>query len=95
MFCPGNLDYKTVCSELRPVQHKYFEVFIALGVPHHKLKEFEKEADPMAASVDYWLKGNVEDAEHSWMSVVKGLRIAEEKELAEQIEGKFIHKGQY
>ena len=88
----GDLDYKTVCSELRPVKHNYLKVFGCLGVPHHKLKEFEqREVDPMAASVDYWLRGNAKDAEVSWNSLAEALQIAKERKLADHIRGKFCH----
>ena len=61
--------------ELGKVAHKWFKIGVQLGVPHGKLKGFEKEADPLAAVIDYWLNDNVEDAEVpvSWKSVVAAL----------------------
>ena len=56
------------------IAHKLFKIGVQLGVPHHKLKEFEKEADPLSAVIDYWLSGNVEGVPVSWRSIVAALK---------------------
>lgn len=70
----ANLTVKAVCNELCGLRHKCYQIGIQLGVGHNKLKEFEKEADPLAVTIDYWLKGNAgEGVSLSWESVVKVL----------------------
>ena len=55
------------------VAHKWFKIGVQLDVPRHKLKEFEKEDDPLSAVIDYWLNGNVEGVPVSWRSIVAAL----------------------
>ena len=83
------LNLRNICSELSQVAHNWFKIGIQLGVPRHKLKEFEKDSDPLSAVVDYWLKGNVEDVLISWKSVMKALECVEEKGLAKMISKKY------
>ena len=47
-----------------------------MGIPHHVLKKFEKENDPLAAAVNYWLKGNAKESgvPLSWKSIVAALK---------------------
>lgn len=45
-----------------------------LGVPYHKLEEFKKEDDPLAAVIDYCLKGNVEGVPVCCESIVTALK---------------------
>ena len=66
-----------------------------MGIAQHKLKEFEKENDPLAAIIDYWLKGNaVDGAPCSWQSIVAALQSPQVDEigLAAKIEGKHCSK---
>ena len=62
-----------MCDELGPIQHLWFKFGVQLGIPHSKLKEFEKEQDPLAAAVDDWLRGNAEGVTISWKSVAEAL----------------------
>ncbi len=55
------------------MKYVWFEIGIQLGVPRSKLKEFSKEEDPLAAALDYWLNGNVDDVPVSWKSIVAAL----------------------
>ncbi len=77
------------------VKHKCYAVGVQLGVPHHKLKGFEKTNDPMAESIDYWLNGNVEDVPISWNSVAEALcsKHVDERGLAMRISKKFCRHG--
>ena len=63
-----------ICNELSIVKHKIFHIGVQLGVPRYKMKEFKKEDDPLSATIEYWLDGNVEDASLTWQSVVDALR---------------------
>ena len=62
--------------ELGEITHMWFKIGVQLGISCGKLKGFEKEADPLAAVIDYWLNDNVEDAEVpvSWKSIVAALK---------------------
>ena len=84
--------------ELGKVAHKWFKIGVQLGVPLHKLKEFEKEADPLSAVIDYWLNGNVEGVLISWKSIVAALESShvDETGLAHRISKKYcpIHQGE-
>ena len=75
------------------VAHKWFQIGIQLGVPRYKLKEFEKDSEPLSAVVDYWLKGNVEDVPVSWKFVVEALECVGEKGLANTISKKYCQGG--
>ena len=77
--------------ELGNIQHKLFKFGIQLGIPHGKLKEFEKEADPLSTVVDYWLNGNVKGVPVSWKSVVEALESShvDESGLANSISKKY------
>ena len=87
-----DLDLKTVCDELGTLKYKKFEIGVQLGIAYHKLKEFEKELDPLAAAIDYWLKGNAKEGlPCSWQSIVAALRspAVDEAGLAGKIEEKY------
>ena len=73
------------------MKHRWFTIGIQLGVPHHKLKEFEKEEDSLSAVIDYCLRGNVEGVPLSWISVVKALQSFHvgETGLAKRIKNKY------
>ena len=62
-----------------------------LHVPRHKLEEFRKEEDPLAALVDYWLRGNVKGVPVSWQSIVTALESShvDERGLARRIGEKY------
>ena len=74
-----------------------------LSIPYHKLKTFEEEADPLAAILNYWLNGNVEDVPATWKSLVAALEADSVGEggLAKTIMGKYCqsepvrNKGMY
>ena len=77
--------------ELGEVTHKWFKIGIQLGISRGKLKEFEKEDDPLSAIIDYWLNGNVESVPVSWRSVVAALESShvDETGLANRISSKY------
>ena len=58
------------------------------------LKEFQKEDDPLAAAVDYWLNGNVERVPVSWRSIVAALNstCVWENLLAKRISEKYCQQ---
>ena len=78
MFILTGLDrgvnLKNVCSELGEISGKRFKIGIQLGISHSKLKEFEREDDPLSAIVNFWLRGNVEGVPVSWKSIVEALK---------------------
>ena len=85
------LDLSTICEELATVKYKWWDIGLRLHVPYHKLKEFEKEENPLAAVVNYWLKGNVKDVPVTWRSIVAALEAAsvDERGLARTIREKY------
>ena len=84
------------CIELGELQHRWHDLGIALGVPEHKLKEFESSASPFSAMISYWLKGNCEGVPISWETVVKTLQtpIIGEFGLAKTIQAKYCAEGE-
>ena len=68
------LNVRTICKELGEVAYKWYKIGVQLGISRGKLKEFEKEDDPLSAVIDYWLNGNVEGVPVSWRSVVAALK---------------------
>ena len=86
------------------MKHKWFEIGIQLGVPRNILKQFKSEDDPLSASVDYWLKGNVVESAVpiSYQSLVTALKSKHvgEPALAEETSKKYcqqqieVEKGQ-
>lgn len=44
-----------------------------LGIPYEKLMEFKTHQDPLAALIDYWLRGNVPKVPVSWSFIVEAL----------------------
>lgn len=86
-----NLNLKSISNELSTVKHKQSKIGIQLGIPLHKLEEFERERDPLSASIDYWLKGNVEGVPVTWQSIVDALSSphVDEKGLAQDIARKY------
>ena len=83
-----SFDLKTIYNELSVVLYKWFQIGVKLGVPYHKLKEFEEEKDPLAAIIDYGLKGNIEGSPFSWKSIVEALKEIDNS-LARRIENKY------
>ena len=73
------------------MKYKWWDIGLKLHVPYHKLKEFEKEGDPFAAVINYWLNGNVKDIPVTWRSVVMFLEASgvDEKGLAQTIMDKY------
>ena len=70
---PALLDLKTVCDKLGSVEHKSHKIGVMLGLPQHKLLEFQKGDNPLPAIADFWLHGNVEGAEVSWKAIATAL----------------------
>ncbi len=70
-----------------------------LRIPHHKLKELEKELEPLSAVIEYWLKGNVTELPRSisWKSIVTVLRAESigESGLADQISKKYCEQRRF
>lgn len=88
----ADLTLKTICSELGTVSHKWMKIGIQLGIPHHVLKQFEDDSDPLSSAVNYWLKGNAESSVPiSWKSIVAALKdsTVEEGGLAEKLSKKY------
>ena len=79
--------------ELGEVAHKWFKIGVQLSISRGKLKEFENEADPLSAVIDYWMNGNVEEVPVSWRSVVAALESSHvgETGLANSISRKYCH----
>ena len=65
---PGDLG--TICEELATVKYKWRDIGLKLRVPYHRLKEFEKDSNPLMEVINYWLNGNVEDVPVTWRSLV-------------------------
>ena len=84
-------DLSIICEELAKVKYKWKSIGLKLGVPYYKLKEFEKESDPLVEVIDYWLKGNVKDVPITWRSIVAVLESSsvEETRLAQFIMKKY------
>ena len=79
---------------LSTAKHKWFEIGMQLGLPYHKLEEFKEKRDPLAAVIDYWLLGNVEDVPLTWRSIVDALKSGQVNEsgLAKSIEERYCNK---
>ena len=88
-----SFNLREICFELNQAAHTWFKIGIQLGVPRHKLKEFEKDSDPLSAVVDYWLKGNVKDVPVSWKPIVEALEYVGEMSLADTIRMKYCKQG--
>ena len=86
---------REICNALATVKYKWFSIGIQLGIPPHKLKEFEKGADPLVETVDYFLKGNVEGVALSWDSIVTALRSDHvgEPALAKHLQNVYTQQG--
>ena len=82
---------KSICSELGVVTYKWYQIGVQLGIPYHKLKEFEEERDPLVATIHYWLNGNVEGVSISWSSIVTALKSSHvgESGLANKMKKKY------
>ena len=82
LFYSGSLYLKTVCNELEDVKHKAYEIGIQLGIPHSKMLVFKQDGNILSAAIDYWLCGNVPDADIpiTWGSIVAAL---ESKQVGE------------
>ena len=74
LYYPANFTLGVICNALATVKYKWFDIGVQLGVPYHKLKEFEKEDNCLAATIGYFLNGNVKDALLSWDSIVTALK---------------------
>ena len=64
-----------------------------MGIPRNKLLEFQGSPDPLAAVIDYWLRGNVTEP-ISWDTIVTALRshYVSEAGLAEEINQKYCQQ---
>lgn len=74
--------------------YKWIDICVMLEIPYGKLMEFEKDQNPLIASINFWLRGNVEDVSVSWRSIVKALKSESVKEtgLAEIISKKYCNQ---
>ena len=59
-----------------------------MGVPYHKLKDFEEEKAPLSEVISYWHRGNTRKPV-TWGSIAATLRNIEEPALANKIEAKY------
>ena len=86
---------REICNALAKVKYKWFSIGIQLGIPPHKLKEFEKGADPLVETVDFFLKGNVEGVPLSWYSIVTALKSDHvgEPALAKYLQNVYTQQG--
>lgn len=77
---------------LSEVLHKLTEIGVQLGIPRRKLKELEKEDDPLSAVIDYWLRGNVDGLPPTWRSIVTVLnsKHVDESGLAKRIQKLYL-----
>ena len=73
---------RSICHELVEVKYKWDTICFQLGVPFYKLKEFEKEMNPLVATINYWLNGNVERVSVSWSSIVTALKSSSVNEIS-------------
>ena len=73
------------------MRYKWWDIGLKLGVPYHKLKEFEEEKNQLAALMNYWLNGNVKDVPVTWRSIVAALEASsvDESGLAMTLECKY------
>ena len=94
LYHPANFTLRGICNALATVKYKWFSIGIQLGVPYHKLKEFEKEDNSLAATIDFFLKGNVEGVSLSWDSIVTALKSSSvlEPALARRIQREYSEK---
>lgn len=79
------------------VEYKWFQIGIQLGISRHKLKEFEKEHDPLAAVVDYFLCGNITGSNPSWKSLLEALmtKHVDESGLAKRLSIKYCSQREH
>ena len=82
---------RSICHELVEVKYKWDTICFQLGVPFYKLKEFEKEINPLVATINYWLNGNVEGVSISWSSIVTALKSSSVNEISLAIKIKKKH----
>ena len=60
-------------NELAKVSHEARKIGIQLGIPNHKIRQFEKDNNNSFSDImDYWLKGNTE-VPTTWKSIVNAL----------------------
>ena len=89
----ASIDLKTVCDELGEVKRKFLQIGVQVGISHDKLLEFKEMSDPFAASINYWLRGNVKDSQisQSWEAIVAALESSHVDEigLAKKIKAKY------
>ena len=73
------------------MKYKWWDIGMKLRILYCKLKEFEKEANPLSAVINYWLNGNVKDVPVTWRSLVAVLEssIVDERGLAKTIMEKY------
>ena len=72
------------------MRQKWHKICIQLNIPNDKLRQVEKDDDPLITSLDYWLKGNT-DIPITWESVVEALEspCVEELGLAKELKEKY------
>ena len=92
-ICMSILELGTLCKELATVRHKWFELGEVLGVYRDKLEVFRKENYPLAALLDYCLRGNISGS-LSWSRIASALESKDlnEGSLALSISEKYCHR---
>ena len=79
-------------NELATVSHEARKIGIELGIPKHKIKQFEMDRDNAFSDImDYWLKENTE-VPTTWESLVNALESpnVEEVGLARFLRKKYM-----
>lgn len=78
--------------KLERIRWKWHQFGVQMGVPDHKLKEFQKQDDPLAAAIVFWLNGNVEGVPLTWSSIQTALGNVNERKLADHIKAKYCQQ---
>lgn len=68
----AGLSLKNICEALGRVKTKWLEIGVQLGIPLWKLKEFEKEKEPLSVAIDYCINEN-SATPFTWKSIVAAL----------------------
>ncbi len=68
-------DLRVLRNLLDVVSGKWYQIGIQLGIPKHKLDEFNEKKEPIIEVLNYWLNKNVKGGDPvSWETIVKALR---------------------
>lgn len=76
-----------MCKELSTIKPHWRAFGMNLGVPKHKLDEYEDKKEPLFEVINYWDAGNIKDKPvMTWKAVADTLRCIEKPNLAKAIE---------